>query len=194
MSQLDDMLQVQAPCADLKSVPPDPPPAREPAQRALSAIGDVGVAVSAAAARPRPVRRRSWPALFLFTLAIYALGLAAGWLVGLRDTLALAYLPLASTLPAFALFWLYQEWKLRAREREARLKAARKELETVAYACANAANAIRANLLGLHSAHSDAARAAHLEEINLAARRIEAVVEKAGVRSQEAGGAGVRSL
>lgn len=180
MSQLDKFLEVQAPCADLKSVPPDPPPAREPAQRTLSAIGDVGVAVSDAAAQARPARRRSWIALFAFTLAVYALALGAGWLVGVRDTLALVYLPLASTLPAFAAFWLYQEWKFRAREREAKLKASQKTLETVAYACANGANAIRANLLGMHSAHSDANRAAHLEEINLAARRIEAVVALAG--------------
>lgn len=184
MSDLDDFLEVQAPCADLKSAVPDPPPASEPAQRTLSAIGDVGVAVSEAAAQPRPLRRRSWLALLLFTVTLYALALGAGWLVGLRDTLALAYLPLASLLPAVAAFWLYQEWKYRAREREARLKAAQKDLEAVAYACANAANAIRANLLGLRSAHDDAARAAHLEEIRLAARRIEAVVQKAGVRGQ----------
>ncbi len=184
MSQLDDFLEVQAPCADLKSAAPDPPPASEPAQRTLSAIGDVGVAVSEAAAQPRPVRRRSWPALVVFALVFYGLALGAGWLVGLRDTLALAYLPLATTLPAVAVFWLYQEWKYRARERQARLQAAQKNLEAVAYACANAANAIRANLLGLRSAHDEAARAAHLEEIRLAARRIEAVVQRAGVRGQ----------
>jgi hypothetical protein len=180
MSQLDDMLQVQAPCADLKSVPPDPPPAREPAQRTLSAIGDVGVAVSGRLAQAPRVRGRSWLALFVFTAAVYGLALGAGWLVGLRDTLALAYLPLVTTLPAFAAFWLYQQWKERARRRQAELKATEQALETVAYESANAANAIRANLLGMHSALSDAARAAHLEEIKLAARRIEAVVARTG--------------
>ena len=180
MSQLDDVLEVQAPCADLKSVPPDPPPAREPAQRTLSAIGDVGVAVSDRLAQAPPARRRSWIALLTFTLLVYGLTLAAGWLVGLRDSLALAYLPLASTLSAFAAFWFYQQWKLRAQEREAKAKTWQKALETVAYESANAANAIRANLLGMYSAHSDAARAAHLEEINLAARRLEAVVARAG--------------
>ena len=180
MSQLDDLLEVQAPCADLKSVPPDPPPAREPAQRTLSAIGDVGVAVSDRLAQARPARHRSWIALLAFTLLVYGLTVFAGWLVGLRDSLALAYLPLASTLPAFAAFWFYQQWKLRAREREASLKATEKALETVAYESANAANAIRANLLGMCSAQDEAARAAHLEEIKLAARRIEAVVARTG--------------
>jgi hypothetical protein len=178
MSQLDEFLEVQAPCADVKSLAQDPPPAREPAQRTLSAIGDVGVAVSNLD-QPRLVARRSWLALVAFTVVVYGLTLGAGWLVGVRDTLALAYLPLASTLAASAAFWFYQQWKLRAREREARAKAWQKALETVAYESANAANAIRANLLGMYSALSEAARAAHLEEINLAARRIEAVVARA---------------
>jgi HEAT repeat protein len=178
MSQFDDLLEVQAPCADLKSVPPEAVPAREPAQRTLSAIGDVGVAVSDRMGQAAPARRRSWFALLSFTLLVYGLTLAAGWLVGLRDTLALAYLPLASTLPAFAAFWFYQQWKVRAQEREAKAKAWQKALETVAYESANAANAIRANLLGMYSAHSDAARAAHLQEIDLAARRLEAVVAR----------------
>ncbi len=181
MSQLDEFLEMQAPCADVKSVAPDPPPAREPAQRTLSAIGDVGVAVSDALDQAPPIAaRRSWAALFAFTVVVYGLTMGAGWLVGVRDTLALVYLPLASTLAASAAFWFYQQWKLRARQREAKLKTWQKALELVAYESANAANAIRANLLGMYSAHSEAARAAHLEEINLAARRIETVVRRAG--------------
>jgi hypothetical protein len=180
MSQSDDLLNVQAPCADVKSFVPDAAPVREPAQRTLAAIGDVGVAVSETLARSRPARRYSWAATFAFTLAVYALALAAISLAGGRDGRGLwLLLPLMPTMAALAAFRAYQVWRFRAEERQEKLHACRNTLESVAFECANAANAIRANLLGMESATEDALRDAHLQEIHLAARRITAVVRRA---------------
>lgn len=160
------------------------PPAgtREPAQRTLAAIGDVGVAVNETADRVRQASPAAfWISLLAFTALVYAASAGASWLVAEKEEawIRILLIPLLPTVAAISAYWSRLEWKQKAGEYRAEAKQTRDALETLSFTAANAASVVRSNLLGWKNAGKDAARDAHLQEIDAAATRIDYAVRRA---------------
>jgi hypothetical protein len=176
-------LQVALPCADsikVRSPRQGGAAKRDVAQVTLSTIGDVSMAAGRAIGRvsEAPRTTRWLPVLGFFLLlylascavALYTLQ-AAPWM---RAFLA----PLFPVLVASVAFWLRQRWKFRARAWRFESSGLHDALGSLGHEAINAVNAIRANLIAFRLAHREAVSPEHLEEIELATKRIEAAVQR----------------
>ncbi len=152
---------------DPAAAPAAPAGAKEPAQRTLTAIGDVSVAVDATVGRVRLVGRlRLWLALVVFAVVVYGVAVAADIFLLARDwTTVIWLLPLVPTFAAVAAYGSRLAWKRRARIEQARAKLFREALDEVSFDSANASTSAHANLLGLKTAASHEARAQHEKQI-----------------------------
>lgn len=154
---------------------------RQPAQVTLSTIGDVSIAVAdAVQSRSATPSTRLLPAVVCFGLAYAGFALLLLGLADLRHQELLLVAPLLPALLVALFFLLWQRAAARARAREAELKTARKQLESLAYEASNTANALRANLLGVRTADPPANAALHLREIETVLARIEAFLRRSG--------------
>lgn len=79
---------------------------------------------------------------------------------------------------AVALLGAWLEARRRMRSTAQQARRARRLLESTAYEAANAANAIRSNLLALRHLYPDERQRAHLDEIEQALERIGAALEQ----------------
>lgn len=153
----------------------------ERVQATLSVIGDVSVAASEAMKRPRaPLRPAAWRAALVFLALAYAGGAAWAWLLlPAAELSTVALLPLLPVLCAAGAFWWGRRWKLRAADETLRLKASEEALNSLGHAAANSANAVRANLISFRLSTPEAAPSEHLNEVELAARRLDTALRRA---------------
>jgi hypothetical protein len=154
------------------------PEDRERSQRTISIIGDVSLAASDALDRAGTAQARaSWAALSLFVAGVYAGSIAAArFLVPTLTPRQLLLIPLLPSLCAAFAFRLRQHWKLRAGNRERKIKIWQEALDSLGHEAANGVNAVRANLMAFLQVHGDVAPSEHLKQIDDATRRIELAV------------------
>lgn len=154
---------------------------REVAQQTLSAIGDVSLAVSEGVAQVDAVPQRiRWRPILVFSLAVYASSVGLVWLLEKSPPwLLMLVAPLWPALCATVAFGWRQTWKFRAKDSRLKLKVWEDALDSVGYEVVNAANAMRANLIGFRLANPQVNYPQHLDVIEEGIVRIGAIVEKA---------------
>jgi len=152
---------------------------KEPTQVTLSVIGDVSVAASEAMGISEAPQAVTWrTSLFFFFLA-YALSLGVGWLVREGTPLStIALIALGPVILATAVFWRCRLWRFRAKTWKRELEIMEEALFSLRYEVANAANAIRANLIGFRLANPQVLMPEHLDVIHMETERIDLVVQK----------------
>ncbi|GEM_PF-489286 len=152
---------------------------KEPTQVTLSVIGDVSVAASEAMGiSEAPKAVTWWTSLFFFLLA-YAFSLGAGWLVrGETPLSTIALIALGPVILATVVFWRCRLWRFRAKTWKRELEIMEEALFSLRYEAANAANAIRANLIGFRLANPQVLMPEHLDVIQMETERIDLVVQK----------------
>jgi hypothetical protein len=151
---------------------------RERSQRTISIIGDVSLAASDAVdAAGLAGTRASWVALFLFVAGVYAGSIAAArFVVPTLTPRQYLLVPLLPSLCAAFAFRLRQHWKLRAGNRERKIKIWQEALDSLGHEAANGVNAVRANLMAFLQVQGDPAPSEHLRQVEDATRRIESAV------------------
>lgn len=149
---------------------------RERTQATLSIIGDVSVAASEAMRRPQE-DRRIWKPIVMFGIHTAAAGLLGFFLISSPERVR--WVPLVVVVVAALGFWDAEYWKRRGGAAERKLSAWQEALNFVGHESANAVNAIRANLSSFRLNHPTPAEADHLEAIDGATQRIEAVIQRA---------------
>jgi hypothetical protein len=152
---------------------------REVSQVTLSTIGDISVAAAETLGRVwrAPQKVRSIPILGFFIL-VY---LVSCWLTVLAFKAAPWFrafcVPLFPVLIATLAFWWSQRWRVRAQEWRFKLKVWQEALQSLGHEAANAANAIRANLIAVRLANPQASKSEHLNEIESGTKRMETAVQ-----------------
>jgi hypothetical protein len=170
-------LRVALPCSDAVEVPRNK---KEVGQVTLSTIADVSVAATAAmrSVSNAPGRIR-WLSIVGFLFFIYVVTCAVSVYYFKAEPWRRAFLlPLFPVVVATLAFWRRQSWKFRTRNLRFRLRILEDALASLGYETASAANAARANLIGLRLANPQVPRGGHLEEIEAAIKRLDAAVEK----------------
>lgn len=127
------------------------------------------------------VAKVSWSSTALFFALILAFSAGIAW--RLLETPAWRQWLVPILFPALcaaAAFRWWQQWKLHTREAEHKVKAWQDALDSVGDDAANAVNAIRASLLRFRRANPEANYPAHLDVIENGAKRIDAVLQRAG--------------
>lgn len=152
--------------------PTEPPIPREPAQVTLSTIGDVSLAVSDSMRRPNTAGGMSLlVASATAAAAIYLLSVLLAAMLGVASPIRW-WAPLFPSACAAAVLFLWQRAKAQARAHERELAGSRKAIERLAYEASNAANAIRANLIGHEMDPEGPNASAHVKEIGAAVERL----------------------
>jgi len=152
---------------------------REPTQVTLSVIGDVSVAASEAMGISEAPKAVTWWTSALFFLLIYLFSLGAGWLVrGEASLPTIALIALGPVVVATIVFWRCRVWRFRAKTWKRQVEIMEEALFSLRYEAANAANAIRANLIGFRLANPQVLMPEHLDVIQMETERIDLVVQK----------------
>jgi len=152
---------------------------KEPTQVTLSVIGDVSVAASEAMGISDAPKAVTWRTSALFFLLAYLFSLWAGWLVrGGASLSTIALIVLGPVALATIVFWRCRVWRFRARTWKRQLEIMEEALFSLRYEAANAANAIRANLIGFRLANPQVLMPEHLDVIQMETERIDLVVQK----------------
>jgi hypothetical protein len=152
---------------------------KEPTQVTLSVIGDVSVAASEAMGISEAPKAVTWRTSALFFILTYALSVGVGWLVrGETPLSAIAIVALGPVILATVVFWRCRLWRFRAKTWKRQLEIMEEALFSLRYEAANAANAIRANLIGFRLANPQVLMPEHLDVIQMETERIDLVVQK----------------
>jgi hypothetical protein len=152
---------------------------KEPTQVTLSVIGDVSVAASEAMGISEAPKVVSWRTPVLFFFLVYLLSLGTGWLVrGGAPLSAVALVALGPVVLATIVFWRCRVWRFRAKTWKRHSEILEEALFSLRYEAANAANAIRANLIGFRLANPQVLMPEHLDVIQMETERIDLVVQK----------------
>ncbi len=152
---------------------------KEPMQVTFSVIGDVSVAASEAMGISDAPRVVTWRTSAFFFLFAYLLSLGAGWLVrGGASLSTIALIALGPVVLATIVFWRCRVWRFRARTWKRQLEIMEEALFSLRYEAANAANAIRAQLIGFRLANPQVLMPEHLDVIRMETERIDLVVQK----------------
>jgi uncharacterized membrane protein len=152
---------------------------KEPTQVTLSVIGDVSVAASEAMGISEAPKAMTWRTSALFFILAYALSVGVGWLVlGEIPLSAIAIVALGPVILATVAFWRCRLWRFRAKTWKRQLEIMEEALFSLRYEAANAANAIRANLIGFRLANPQVLMPEHLDVIQMETERIDLVVQK----------------
>ncbi len=146
-------------------------PHREVAQVTLSTIGDVSLAVADSVAWDRRRARPPLLATLLCFAAVYLLSALIATALGLRFHRAW-YATLFPAICASVFFGLWRASVKRLRIRESQLSASRNAMDHLAYEASNAANSIRANLVGYEMERESGNGEAHLREVRSAVERL----------------------
>ncbi|GBC78022.1 hypothetical protein HRbin08_01508 [bacterium HR08] len=152
---------------------------KEPTQVTLSVIGDVSVAASEAMGISEAPKAVTWRTSVLFFILAYALSVGVGWLVRSEAPLStVAIVALGPVILATVVFWRCRLWRFRAKTWKRQLEIMEEALFSLRYEAANAANAIRANLIGFRLANPQVLMPEHLDVIQMETERIDLVVQK----------------
>jgi hypothetical protein len=124
-------------------------------------------------------RAGRWTAALSFFLLVYAVSCALA-LYALKSApwTRVFLVPLFPVVVATLGFGWRERWKCRARDLKSELQSWREAAGSLGHEAANGVNAIRANLIAFRMANPQVTGPEHLEEIDLAGRRIDAAVEK----------------
>lgn len=154
---------------------------RESAQVTLSTIGDLSLAASEAVGRVRDAPRQTlWKPVLLFFFVVCAASVGFAWLMaGGSPWARIVLAPLLPVICASVAFWWRQRWKFHAQDWQVKLRVWQDALDGVGHEAANAVNAARANLVGFRVANPQVSMPEHLDEVEVALRRVDAVVQKA---------------
>ena len=152
---------------------------RPTGQITLSTIGDVSVAAADRVGRVAASARIHKRWIILFFIVLYA---ATCWL-GVHFLKAAPWVrvfivPLLPVLVATLVFWWWQKTKARAQNSKFRLKIWKDALEGLGHAAATGVTAIRANMVGFKATNPQVSGGVHLDEIEGATQRIEAVIQQ----------------
>jgi hypothetical protein len=172
-------LQVALPCSDSIEFPAPQANKPEVAQVTLSTLSDVSMAANAAMDRVGDVREGTrWVVLLGFFFLVYlATSLFAIKTLDAAPWIRAFVVPLFPVAVATIAFWWRQRWKWRSKGREFQLKTWQDALSSLVHEAANGVNAVRANLIAFRMANPDTALPEHLEQIELAAQRIDHAVQ-----------------
>lgn len=152
---------------------------KEPTQVTLSVIGDISVAASETMRISEAPKAVTWPIIALFFVSVYVFGIATGWLAGGDVPFSsIGWVMLGPALLATVVFWRSCVWRFRAKTWKRNLEIMEEALFSLRYEAANAANAIRANLIGFRLANPQVAMPEHLDVIQMETERIDLVVQK----------------
>jgi hypothetical protein len=121
----------------------------------------------------------SWRGGLLFFLLVYAASVAiVDSLAARAGGDARLLVPLFPCACAGMAFWSRGRWKSRAAGLGAKLAMREKTLTSLGHEAANAATAVRANLISFRLTNPGVPDSAHLDEIDLAINRIASAIHK----------------
>jgi len=151
-------------------------------QATLSAIGDVSIAAEeAVSGTPATPHWTRWLAIPLFMIAVYVVtSFVTIYTLRTSAYTQAFYTPLCAVFIAGLVFWRRQVWKVRARSWQAKVKADKDVLNSLAHEAANGANSIRANVTALREANPHLAATEHLQQVERALARIDQALTKSG--------------
>ena len=152
---------------------------RPTGQITLSTIGDVSVAAADRVGRVAASRRVRKRWIILFCIVLYV---ATGWLgvhfLKAEPWVRVFLVPLLPVLVATLMLAWRQKTMARAQDGRFRLKIWQDALDGLGHAAANGVTAIRANLISFRAANPQVSGGVHLDEIEGATQRIEAVSQQ----------------